>query len=61
LRRDLVAVEPPGSIKLRLILLIALILAMRRWPYRTGWGCYASSGFGLLVIVLLMLISAGRL
>jgi hypothetical protein len=45
----------------RPILLIALILAIRRWPYRPGWGYYPSSGFGLLVIVLLMLISAGRL
>ena len=43
---------------LQTILLIFLILlligALPTWPYSTGWSYYPSSGFGLLLIVLLL-------
>ncbi len=45
---------------MRLILLITLILlvigALPLWPYSGGWGYYPSGGFGILVIVLLVLL-----
>ncbi|HWC62716.1 MAG TPA: DUF3309 family protein [Rhizomicrobium sp.] len=50
---------------LRTILLIILILALLGsvplWPYSTGWGYGPSGGVGLLLIILIILIFAGRL
>jgi hypothetical protein len=43
---------------LRMVLLIFLILlvigSLPTWPYSTGWGYYPSGGFGLLLVVLLL-------
>jgi uncharacterized protein DUF3309 len=48
---------------LRLILLVFLILllvgSLPAWPYSTGWGYYPSGGFGLLLVVLLILAVMG--
>jgi len=44
-----------------IILLLALVGALPAWPYSTGWGYYPSSGLGLLLIILLVLVFAGRL
>ena len=44
-----------------IILLLLLIGALPAWPYSTGWGYYPSSGLGLLLIILLVLVFAGRL
>ena len=50
---------------MRLILLIIVILllvgALPTWPYSTGWGYYPSSGLGLVLVVLLILLLMGRL
>jgi hypothetical protein len=50
---------------LSLILLIVLVLllvgSMPAWPYSRGWGYYPSGGLGLVVIILLVLLLAGRL
>jgi Protein of unknown function (DUF3309). len=50
---------------LSLILLIVLILllvgSVPAWPYSRGWGYYPSGGLGLVVIILLVLLLAGRL
>ena len=47
------------------ILLITLILiligALPRWPYSSGWGYYPSGGVGLLLIILIILLLAGRI
>lgn len=47
------------------ILLIVLILflfgALPTWPHSKNWGYYPSGGFGLLVLILLVLVLAGRL
>jgi hypothetical protein len=44
---------------LLLVLLVILLLAvLPTWPYSTGWGYYPSGGFGLLLIVLLVLLFA---
>jgi hypothetical protein len=47
-----------GTILL-IILILLLIGALPRWPYSSGWGYYPSSGAGILVIVLLVLLLTG--
>jgi hypothetical protein len=45
-----------------LVLLVLLLLgALPTWPYSRSWGYYPSGGLGLVVIVLLVLVLAGRL
>jgi hypothetical protein len=45
-----------------LILLILMLLgALPTWPYSRSWGYYPSGGLGLVVVVLLVLVLAGRL
>jgi hypothetical protein len=47
------------------ILLIVLILfllgALPTWPHSRSWGYYPSSGLGLVVLILLILVLTGRL
>ena len=44
-----------------IILLIALIGSVPAWPYSRGWGYYPSSGVGLVLLILLILLLMGRL
>jgi len=46
---------------LLIILVLLLIGALPTWPYSSGWGYYPSGGLGLVVIVLLVLVVAGRI
>lgn len=54
-----------GVVMLGTILLIILILiligALPTWPYSGGWGYYPSGGFGLLVIIVIVLLVMGRI
>ncbi len=44
---------------LALILLILLLVgAFPAWPYSRNWGYYPSGGFGLLLIIVIVLIAA---
>jgi hypothetical protein len=53
------------SISMGTILLIVLILllvgALPTWPYSTGWGYYPSSGLGLVLVILIVLVVLGRI
>jgi hypothetical protein len=49
-----------GTILL-IILVIMLIGALPAWPYSGGWGYYPSSGLGLVVVILLILVLMGRI
>jgi hypothetical protein len=49
-----------GTILLIIVILL-LIGALPAWPYSGGWGYYPSGGFGLLLIVLVILLIAGRI
>jgi hypothetical protein len=49
-----------GTILL-IILILILVGALPTWPYSAGWGYYPSSGLGLVVVVLLILVFMGRL
>jgi len=45
-----------------LILLVLLLLgALPTWPYSRSWSYYQSGGLGLVVVILLVLLLAGRL
>ena len=49
-----------GSILL-IILIILLIGALPTWPYSGGWGYYPSSGLGLLLVIIIVLLALGRI
>jgi hypothetical protein len=51
------------SISTILLILLVLVLlgALPTWPYSSGWGYYPSGGLGLVVIILLVLVLAGRI
>ncbi|HEX3412111.1 MAG TPA: DUF3309 family protein [Stellaceae bacterium] len=49
-----------GTILL-IILIILLLGALPTWPYSGGWGYYPSSGIGLLLIIIIVLLALGRI
>jgi hypothetical protein len=49
---------------LTILLVILLLMALGMlpaWPYSRRWGYYPSGGFGLVVIVLIVLLLAGHI
>lgn len=42
------------------ILVLILIGALPLWPYSSGWGYYPSGGLGLVLLILIILLLAGR-
>lgn len=46
---------------LLVVLILLLLGALPTWPYSRAWGYYPSGGLGLIVIVVLVLLLAGRL
>ena len=46
---------------LLIILILLLIGALPTWPYSGGWGYYPSSGLGLLLIIVIVLLAFGRI
>lgn len=49
-----------GTILL-VILVLMLLGAIPAWPHSRSWGYAPSGGLGLVVVILLVLILAGRL
>lgn len=49
-----------GTILL-IILILLLIGALPTWPYSVGWGYYPSGGFGLVVLILVILVLMERI
>ncbi len=43
------------------VLILAIIGAVPRWPYSSGWGYYPSGGLGLVLLILLVLLLMGRI
>lgn len=41
---------------LLIILILLLVGAFPAWPHSRGWGYYPSSGIGLIVIILVILL-----
>jgi multisubunit Na+/H+ antiporter MnhB subunit len=55
-----------GAIQIMITILVVILLlvalgALPTWPYSRGWGYYPSSGLGLVVLVLVILLLLGRL
>jgi hypothetical protein len=46
---------------LLVVLIMILLGALPTWPYSRSWGYYPSGGLGLVVVVVLVLLLAGRL
>ncbi|MGD0570713.1 MAG: DUF3309 family protein [Candidatus Sulfotelmatobacter sp.] len=46
---------------LLIVLVLLLLGALPTWPYSRAWGYYPSGGLGLVIVVLLVLLLAGRL
>jgi hypothetical protein len=49
-----------GTILL-VILIILLIGALPTWPYSGAWGYYPSSGLGIVVVIIVVLLVMGRI
>jgi hypothetical protein len=45
---------------LLVVLILMLLGALPTWPYSRSWGYYPSGGLGLVVVVVLVLLLAGR-
>jgi len=46
---------------LLIILILLLIGALPTWPYSSGWGYYPSGGLGLVLLIIIILLVAGRI
>jgi hypothetical protein len=46
---------------LLVLLVLVLLGALPTWPYSRSWGYYPSGGLGLVVVVVLVLLLAGRI
>ena len=44
-----------------IVLILLLIGALPTWPYSTGWGFYPGGGIGLILVIVIILVVAGRL
>jgi Protein of unknown function (DUF3309) len=45
-----------------LVLVVLMLLgAIPAWPHSRGWGYYPSGGFGLVLLLLVVLMLSGRL
>lgn len=46
---------------LLIILLVLFLGALPTWPYSGAWGYYPSSGLGLILIIVFILVLLGRI
>jgi hypothetical protein len=44
-----------------IILILILLGSLPTWPYSGGWGYYPSSGAGLILLIVIVLLVAGRI
>ena len=49
-----------GTILL-IIFIVLLIGALPTWPYSSSWGYYPTGGFGIVLIVVVVLLLMGRI
>jgi hypothetical protein len=60
----LASITAGGARAMTTILLVIVILllvgALPTWPYSSGWGYYPSGGLGLVLLILIILMLAGR-
>jgi Protein of unknown function (DUF3309) len=46
---------------LLIILILLIVGALPSWPYSSGWGYYPSGGFGIILLILVVLLATGRI
>lgn len=44
-----------------IVLILALLGSVPAWPHSREWGYYPSGGLGLILIIVIILLIAGRL
>jgi hypothetical protein len=49
------------GIILIVILVLALLGALPRWPHSRGWGYYPTGGLGLILLIVVILLLLGRI
>jgi Protein of unknown function (DUF3309) len=52
-----------GTLKTIILILIILLLlgSIPAWPYSAGWGYYPSGGLGVVLLIVIVLLVAGKL
>jgi hypothetical protein len=53
--------EPMLLLILTVVLIVALIGSIPKWPHSRSWGYFPSGGVGLILVILLVLYLLGRL
>jgi len=43
------------------ILVLALLGALPRWPHSRGWGYYPTGGLGMVLLIVVILLVLGRI
>jgi Protein of unknown function (DUF3309) len=43
------------------ILILALLGALPRWPHSRSWGYYPTGGLGMILLIVVILLLLGRL
>jgi hypothetical protein len=43
------------------ILILVLVGVLPTWPHSKNWGYYPSGGFGLIILILIILLLTGRI
>lgn len=46
---------------LLILLVLLLIGALPAWPYSSGWGPYPAGSFGVIIVIIVILLLAGKL
>ena len=46
---------------LLVVLILLLLGALPTWPYSRAWGYYPSGGLGLVLLIFVILLLAGRI
>jgi hypothetical protein len=49
------------GIILIVILVLALLGALPRWPHSRSWGYYPTGGLGLILLIVVILLLLGRI
>jgi hypothetical protein len=44
-----------------IVLVLALLGALPRWPYSANWGYAPTGGLGLLLVVIILLVLLGQI
>jgi uncharacterized protein DUF3309 len=43
------------------LLILALVGSLPTWPYSGEWGYYPTGGFGIVLLILIVLLATGRI